>query len=333
MLSQARPSLSRRQLLAGAACAAVADAARAAAPVQPALISISLDLEMCRDFPVRGETRWLYEKGNLDEPTKAYALEACRRVKARGGVVHCFAVGQVFEQPNVDWLKQIVADGHPVGNHTYDHVNVHAQQRDQLQDRFARSPWLIEGRTVPEIIRDNIQLTTLAMQQRLGVQPRGFRTPGGFAGGLEGRADIQNLLLELGFSWVSSKYAFHPMGDEGQQPDSTILDTVVAMQSQSQPFRYPTGLIEVPMSPVSDVMAMRIARWSRASWLAAVRRAIAWTIQQGAVFDLLTHPSVLVVMDPEFEAFKLVCDMVEEAGDRARLVDLDTLATRVPEVP
>lgn len=324
-------SITRRSLLASAASAPIAVAANslAAKESEQALIGITLDLEMCRDFPVRGQTEWLFQKGNLDQPTKQYAVEACRRVKDRGGVIHCFAVGRVLEQPNVDWLAGIVADGHPVGNHTYDHVNVHATRRDQLQDRFNRAPWLIEGKSIPDVIRENIRLTSIAMRDRLGTESAGFRTPGGFANGLADRGDIQQLLLDLGFKWVSSKYAFHPMGKIGEQPDVRILDNVVAMQSKSQPFRYPTGLIEVPMSPVSDVMAMRIARWSRESWLKALRRAIAWAIKHRAVFDLLTHPSVLVVMDPKFKAIDMVCDMVEQAGDRARLVDLGTIANRV----
>ena len=174
--------------------------------------------------------------------------------------------------------------------------------------------------------RENV--ATGAMRHHLDIEPSGFRTPGGFARGLGGRPDIQNLLLDIGFEWVSSKYAFHPMGEHGQQPDATILDTVVEMQPKSQPFRYPTGLIEVPMSPVSDVMAMRIAGWSKKSWLAALRKAITWTIENGAVFDLLAHPSVLVVMDPKFEALKMVCDMVDEADSGAKLVDLGELAKR-----
>jgi peptidoglycan/xylan/chitin deacetylase (PgdA/CDA1 family) len=325
--------LSRRQLLASGLSAPLAVgtlklAGTAAEKKQPALVSITLDLEMCRDFPVRGQTRWLYEKGNLDEPTKKYAVEACRRIKERGGVAHCFVVGRVFEQPDVDWLKGIAEGGHPIGNHTYDHVNVHAKKREELQDRFTRAPWLIEGRTVPEVIRENIQLTTVAMRERLGVEPNGFRTPGGFAKGLAGRPDVQNLLLGLGFEWVSSKYAFHAMGDIGQQPDEPLLAKAVEMQPHSQPFRYPTGLIEVPMSPVSDVMAMRIARWSRKSWLRSLRKTINWTIENGAVFDLLAHPAVLVVMDPKFEAIDMVCDMVQKAGDKAKLVGLDAIAKR-----
>src|SRR5207249_7847650 len=113
-------SLSRRQFLASAA------ASLAAADADQARIAITLDLEMSRNFPAWEQTHWDYEKGNLNAETKKYTVEACRRVKVQGGVIHCFAVGRVFEQENVDWLKEIVVAGHPVGNHTYDHVNVKA---------------------------------------------------------------------------------------------------------------------------------------------------------------------------------------------------------------
>ena len=81
---------------------------------------------MSRHYPTWDQTHWDYEKGNLDAETKRYAVEAARRVKASGGVIHFFALGQTMEQEDVGWLKEIVAHGHPVGNHTYDHVNVMA---------------------------------------------------------------------------------------------------------------------------------------------------------------------------------------------------------------
>jgi hypothetical protein len=90
------------------------------------LIAITLDLEMSRQYPTWDQMRWDYEKGNLDDATKRYAVEAARRIKAEEGVIHFFAVGQTMEQDDVGWLKEIVAQGHPVGNHTYDHVNVKA---------------------------------------------------------------------------------------------------------------------------------------------------------------------------------------------------------------
>src|SRR5437764_2462573 len=127
------PSLSRRAFLA----------ALAAAPPRPrrARVAITLDLEMSRNFPTWEQTHWDYEKGNLDAPTKNYAALAARRVKKHGGVVHFFAVGQVFEQADVCWLQALARAGHPVGNHTYDHVNVKATRPQDLQFRFNRAPW------------------------------------------------------------------------------------------------------------------------------------------------------------------------------------------------
>src|SRR5437764_780293 len=135
----------RRQFLA--ATAAATGVARGSivpgeAGRDKALIAITLDLEMSRNFPSREDMHWDYEKGNLNAETKAYAVEACRRVKAAGGVLHCFAVGRVFEQEDVGWLRGIVEAGHPVGNHTYDHVNVLATRPEDIQFRFRRAPWL-----------------------------------------------------------------------------------------------------------------------------------------------------------------------------------------------
>jgi len=199
---------------AAAAAVGLAYARRtSAAPItggnNPAQIAITLDLEMSRNFPNWTDTNWDYEKGNLNEPAKRYTVEACRRVKARSGRIHTFVVGQVFEQPNVDWLKEIAAEGHPIGNHTYDHVYLLAKKPEELQFRFQRAPWLIRDRSVADIIRENIQLTNIALKERVGVKASGFRTPGGFATGLHGREDLQQLLLRLGFDWTSSVYPSH----------------------------------------------------------------------------------------------------------------------------
>src|SRR5437867_13244278 len=119
--------LNRRNFLTGMAAVTAGLAARRqirAAPQPPgskkAQIAITLDLEMARNFPRWEDTHWDYEKGNLNQAAKDYAVAACQRVKKRGGVIHTFCVGRVLEQENVDWLKAIAAEGHPIGNHTYD---------------------------------------------------------------------------------------------------------------------------------------------------------------------------------------------------------------------
>ena len=298
-----------------------------------ALIAITLDLEMARNFPRWEDTHWDYEKGQLNDEAKRYAVEAARRVKARGGVIHFFAVGQVFEQENVDWLKELNQEGHAIGNHTYDHVYVLATQPEEIQYRFKRAPWLIEGKIPAQVIRENIQLCTDAMRARLGFNPAGFRTPGGFADGLNGRADVQQMLFDLGFKWASCKYPAHPYGKPGATAAREVLDGIVKAQAAAQPFIYPTGLIDVPMSPISDIGAFRNARWQLADFLRAIRLGVEWAIKHRAVFDLLCHPSVLYPNDPEFRVVELVCDLVKQAGDRAAIVNLETVAQRTEAKP
>src|SRR5262245_17486681 len=190
-------STSRRHFLATVAATsatlAMRRTLRAAPPMakfDKAQIAITLDLEMARNFPRWEDSHWDYEKGNLNQAAKDYAVAACRRVKKRGGVIHTFCVGQVLEQENVDWLKTIAAEGHPIGNHTYDHVYLLATKPSEVQYKFARAPWLIRDRPVAEVIRENIELTNIALKKRIGVEANGFRTPGGFATALAGRVDL-----------------------------------------------------------------------------------------------------------------------------------------------
>jgi hypothetical protein len=291
-----------------------------------ALIAITMDLEMARNFPKWEDTHWDYEKGNLNEEAKAFAVEAARRVKARGGLMHFFAVGQVFEQENVDWLKKIRDTGHKIGNHTYDHIYVLARKPEELQYKFQRAPWLLRNKPIPEAIRDNIQLCADAMQSRLGIKPCGFRTPGGFATGLNGRPDIQKLLLDLGYKWVSCKYPAHPYGTPGANPTAEVLRGILAAQTTSQPFKYSSGLIDLPMSPISDIGAYRNSRWTLPDFEKAVSLALDWAIENGAVFDFLCHPSVEYPNDPEFRIIDLILSKVERAGSKARIADLEEIS-------
>lgn len=294
-----------------------------------ALVAITLDLEMSRNFPTWDQTHWDYYKGHLDADTKRYASEAGRRVVQGGGVIHYFAVGQVFEQENVDWLKQLVTAGHAIGNHTYDHVYVLAGKPQELQYRFRRWPWLLRGRTPRQVITDQVRMTSAAIEDRLGVGAAGFRTPGGFYNGLADRPDVQKLLRDEGFGWVSSKYAGVRGLTQGTRPSREVFEAIVASQEASQPFQYPDGLVEVPMSPISDIHCFRTARWSLRDYLQALELAVDWAIRSRAVFDFLAHPSCLLATDPHFEAIDLICSMVDRAGDKADLVDLETIARRV----
>ncbi|MFN9602078.1 MAG: polysaccharide deacetylase family protein, partial [Planctomycetota bacterium] len=240
---------------------------------------------------------------------------------------HYLDLAQHFEQPNVDWLREIAEAGHPIGNHTYDHINLLATRKEDLQFRFQRSPWLLPERPVLDLVRENIAMTTKAMQSRLGIRPQGFRTPGGFHDGLRNHPEVRSLLKELGYRWVSSLYPAHPNTDPHQEPSDEVLDAIASSQHASQPFAYPDGLIEVPMSPISDIGAFRTGRWKLEWFLRSVERSVRWAIEHGAAFDFLAHPSCLGVVDPEFKTLDLICRLVEESAGRAELTDLNAIAT------
>jgi hypothetical protein len=112
-----------------------------------ALIAITLDLEMARNFPKWEDTHWDYEKGNLNEETKRYAVEAARRVKAHGGVIHFFLVCRALEQENMDWLEEIIREGHSIKSARC----VCCSRETGVQYQFPR-PWLMKGKTPAEVL-------------------------------------------------------------------------------------------------------------------------------------------------------------------------------------
>ena len=167
------------------------------------------------------------------------------------------------------------------------------------------------------MILENIRLTDAAMQSRLGTAPVGFRTPGGSLTGLIGRPDLQQMLLEYGYQWVSSMAKAVPV--KPSQPTEDDFQRVADAQRESQPFVYPSGLIEIPMSPLGDVAAFRRKeeKWSLGDFLAMIERAVSRVIEERAVFDLLGHPSIMQVEDPQFRTYELICRLVKQAGDRS----------------
>ena len=324
-----RMTLSRRRFLGAAIAGAVGtrpEQLRAAQKKQEkAQIAITFDLEMSRHYPRRGMVEWDYQKGNLDQATKDYSVAAAKIARDRGVKIHFFCVGRVLEQANIKWLQQIAADGHSIGNHTYDHVNLLARTSDEIQFRFSRAPWLIAGRSIKEVLRENIRLTSIALEQRVGIKVNGFRTPGGFSNGLGDRPDLQQMLLDQGFTWVSSKYPRYDAGRPQEPPTEEHYANIVRAQSEAQPFRYPSGLVEIPMSPISDTVAFRSLYWELEYFLKANRLAVEWAIAHRGVFDMLCHPSVMVVEDPEHETIKMICELVRDASDRAEPVGLDQI--------
>ncbi len=116
------------------------------------------------------------------------------------------------------------------------------------------------------------------------------------------------------------------MTDAG--PAEITFTEIESALPKSQPMWYPDGLLELPMNPISDIGAFRAHRWKLDWFLQAIRRAIAWTIDNRGTFDFLAHPSCLGIEDPECVSLKLICDLVRQADGRAELVTLSQIAAR-----
>jgi hypothetical protein len=188
---------------------------------------------------------------------------------------------------------------------------------------------LIEGKQLPQVIEENVRLASAAINSRLGIAPQGFRTPGGFAEGLDDRPDVRRILRGQGFAWISSKYPGGAIPKPSVRPDEAFFQALLKSQESAQPYKYDDGLVEVPMSPVSDIVSFRTGRWELAWFLEAIEKALDWAIDRRAVFDFLSHPSCLYVVDPRFEAIELICERVHKARDKAELVSLQTIASRI----
>jgi hypothetical protein len=105
-----------------------------------------------------------------------------------------------------------------------------------------------------------------------------------------------------------------------------VFQSIVESQAKAQPFKYPTGLIEIPMSPISDIGAFRNGRWPLEDFMEAVRRGLETVIEMGGVYDFLAHPSCLVVSDPEMKTLKMILKIVEQNKAKASIVTLGKIA-------
>ncbi len=266
-------------------------------------LSLTFDVEMCTNFPYWTSV-WDHRKGAIDADCKLY-IQMLNAVAAKYGVkLHYFLVGSALEDPDLDYLKQAVDAGHAFGNHTYTHVNVRAQEVPQLQVTYAAAPWRAHGRSALTCIRDELRQTSSAMREALGVDPIGFRTPGGFVDGLHAVPDVQDLLKAEGFGYASSHYRF-PVDPTRKRPPRAQLESAMGESLDSlQPYRYPNGLPEIPPTGITDIWGFRYLDLDRWEFIELLKHGIDHAHANGQVLTMTFHPPCLAARDPH-------CDVLE----------------------
>ena len=140
------------------------------------------------------------------------------------------------------------------------------------------------------------------------------------------RPDLQQMLVDQGFRWVQSRYPIHPPVPKGQQPSRQLLESVVDVLPGAQPAVYDSGLIEIPMSPPTDIIAFRVANWTLENYLLSIQLGVEKAIREKLVYVHLFHLGSIAPSDPEFRSIDLLCKLVGDAGDQAKLVTGDQIA-------
>src|SRR6266496_4233410 len=132
-----------------------------------------------------------------------------------------------------DPCKEVFAAGHEIAHHGYAHEN--PLEADKETERQA----LLRG------------MDALA---HLGVQPRGYRSPG-----WDVSAHTLELLEELGFTWDSSLMAndLHPYYPRMASIPSTVKHGNYNVASAASTFSQPSTVLEIPVSwYIDDFPAM-----------------------------------------------------------------------------
>ena len=124
-------------------------------------------------------------------------------------------------------------------------------------------------------------------------------------------------------NWRRVHYPTHRATITGEASWHDVRADIVTKQPASQPFRYPSGLVEIPISPISDITAFPAHQWKLDQFPEAIRAAVTWTIEHRAVFDFLAHPPCLDVTDPKFRTIDLIGDLVQQSPDHAEFANLD----------
>ncbi len=266
-------------------------------------LSLTFDVEMCTNFPYWTSV-WDHRKGAIDADCKHY-IQKLNAVAAKYGVkLHYFLVGSALEDPDLDYLRAGVEAGHAFGNHTYTHVNVRAQDIPQLQVTYKAAPWRALGRSALTCIRDELRQTSSAMRKALGVDPVGFRTPGGFVDGLHAVPDVQDLLRDEGFGYASSHFRF-PVDPTQKRPPRERLEAAMRESLDTlQPYRYPNGLPELPPTGITDIWGFRYLNLDRWEFINLLKHGIDHAHENGQVLTMTFHPPVLAARDPH-------CDVLE----------------------
>jgi len=242
------------------------------------------------DVDVPGDLDYLYVKdlgwqggchGHLNEELINYVKMVVRIAEDYDAKLQFFLQGNTLEDPAEHWIE-IVERGHAIDQHTYSHISLPHTPLERIESEVAKTERLIE---------DKLQTVNI-----------GLRGPGGYKNGLQGRSDIQKVLLKCGIEFVSTQDNLMSTLLSDEKIIETIADT--------QPYYYDeTGLLEIPFCGYQDREFFDPdcgppRKGTLKEWIQYLKRAVDFVYDHGLAYSLVVHPSTGFKHDPEGKSIR-----------------------------
>jgi peptidoglycan/xylan/chitin deacetylase (PgdA/CDA1 family) len=240
------------------------------------------------DVDMPGDLDYLYVKdlgwrgrchGHLNEDVIKYIRMLVRVAEGYGVKLQFFLQGNTLEDPAERWIE-IAKRGHAIDQHTYSHISLLRTPLKRIESEVVKTKRLIENK-----------LKTVNI---------GLRGPGGYTNGLQGRSDVQQVLLDIGIKFVSTQYIYWGALLTDKRTTEMIADV--------QPYYYETGLLEIPFCGYQDRTFFDRdcgpRRGTLKEWIEYLKRAVDFVHDRGLVYSLVVHPSTGFKHDPEGKSIR-----------------------------
>jgi hypothetical protein len=202
---------------------------------------------------------WSWTPGDSDAAAAQYLANVAAQAESAGFGLQLFVTGEVLAQP-CEWLAGLSAAGHAVDLAIGGGRSLLGDDRDGARAELSR--------------------TIRLFREVLGQAPAGLRAVGGHSEGLLGRADLQQMILDVGLGFVSTVYATRaPAGEYDVFADRNAC----MIMKHQQPRRYPTGLLEIPMSGYSDRSFLDELGRPLAAWIQHLRSCLDFAYDMGGL--------------------------------------------------
>jgi len=222
-----------------------------------------------------------------------YLTDCAGVIEEAGGLMQVF-VAPTAVGAHADWLAGLMARGHGVDLW------------------LGEDPAADGGEGVSAALPEAAQV----LHSALGAAPIGLRLGTCLPAGLEGSEGRQRAILDAGLTYVSSLYATKsPSG-----PYDVFADKNAYMiMKHHQPRRYPSGLVEVPMSGYSDAHFLQELGRPLEAWIRHLRDCADFAYDMGGLlYAPALHPDLHLRYDPQGTAIRALAEYVARKHDPVR---------------